>query len=314
MNPDLFAGVVTAAIVCGGLALVAFVWWLLSAYESRRIQRRLSPGDVPVSEFASDTASPVLQGIADRGKAIEGALDSEGESARLLIRAGWRSAGQRLAYYVSQALLPIALLALVAAVWFLGPEKLHKPVMGMLMTAIALMLGLLLPRMVLRRAAEARQRRIRGEVPLFIHVLVLLFESGLSLRQALASLVREGRGVLPEIGAEVEILLRQLEAGAETAEVLTRHAEALDVPDFTTVLLLMRQVERYGGEVKEPLLDTLSVIEQRRGMDLRELVNLISGRMTVVMVLCFFPALLVFVGGPAWVSVMQGLGSVAGGK
>jgi tight adherence protein C len=103
-------------------------------------------------------------------------------------------------------------------------------------------------------------------------------------------------------------VLRQVEAGAEISDVLTRTADALDVPDLTTVLSLLRQVERYGGEVKEPLLDTLQVIEDRREMELREKVNLISGKMTVVMVLFFFPALLIFVAGPAYVSLMGALG------
>ncbi len=46
-------------------------------------------------------------------------------------------------------------------------------------------------------------------------------------------------------------------------------------------------------------------------MDLRERVNLISGRMTVVMVLFFFPALIIFVAGPSWVSLIRALSGVA---
>jgi len=41
-------------------------------------------------------------------------------------------------------------------------------------------------------------------------------------------------------------------------------------------------------------------------------VNLTSGRMTVVMILFFFPALMIFVGGPAFVSIVRALRGVAG--
>ncbi len=55
------------------------------------------------------------------------------------------------------------------------------------------------------------------------------------------------------------------------------------------------------------------MIEERRSLDLRERVNVMSGRMTVVMVLFFFPALLIFVAGPAFVSVLRALGEISGG-
>jgi len=54
----------------------------------------------------------------------------------------------------------------------------------------------------------------------------------------------------------------------------------------------------------------LSVLEERRGLDMREKVNLMSGRMTVVMVLFFFPALLIFVAGPAFMSILRALADV----
>lgn len=86
----------------------------------------------------------------------------------------------------------------------------------------------------------------------------------------------------------------------------------MDVEELSTVLAVLRQVDRFGGEVREPLLEALSVLEERRSLTLREKVNLLSGRMTVVMVLFFFPALLIFVAGPAFMSIIKALGDVAG--
>ena len=84
----------------------------------------------------------------------------------------------------------------------------------------------------------------------------------------------------------------------------------LEVPELISVLSVIRQVERYGGEVREPLMEALEVLEERRSLELRERVNLLSGRMTVVMVGFFFPALMVFVAGPAFVSIIKALGDV----
>jgi tight adherence protein C len=311
MTPTLFAALVASAIVLGGAALLALIYLFWTARDSSRMQRRLMPERAQMAR-EDGLGGEILESIAERGRKIESALDSNSESGRLLIQAGWRAQGARTVYYAAQAVAPLLLAGLAFGAWMFGPEKLHRSAFLILMLAAALMLGLLLPRMVLRSVAEGRVRRIKGEIPMFIHLLVLLFEAGLSTRQAFASLVRDGRGVLPELGREFELVLRQLEAGGDSQEVLRTLAASIELDDLGSVLALLRQVDRYGGEVREPLLEALKVIEERRSLDMREMVNLMSGRMTVVMVAFFFPALLIFTGGPAFVSIIQALRSASG--
>lgn len=312
MSPLLFAALVTCALLLGLAAMAAMALLMARAYAQEKLQKRIAPDLESRDEFALDSDRPMLQKLARRGKVIEGWVDTEKESARLLVQAGWRSTESRLLWYAFQAVLPVVALLAVGGMWLFGPEKL-KSVLYMTMYIFAgAALSFLLPRWILRGIADGRRRRIKAEVPLFIHLLVLLFEAGLSSRQAFASLVREGGGVLPELGSEFDLVVRQLEAGGDTAEVLKNLSDALQVDDLTSVLGVLRQVDRYGGEVREPLLETLKVLEERRSLDMREEVNLLSGRMTVVMVMFFFPALLIFVAGPAFVSILKALGSVSG--
>jgi tight adherence protein C len=311
MSPNVFAGLVAGTIVVSMLALVAMTALLLRARGESRLRRRLAPEPGGTVEFGDRVQRPLLSSVARGGKAIEGLVDSEGESGRLLMQAGWRGGEQRLLWYVFQGVLPVIGTALVLGFWMFS-ETPNKGMLTLLFGIIAAVLSFLLPRWILRGVAGSRRQRIKNEVPLFIHLLTLLFEAGLSTRQALASMVREGAGVLPELGRELDLLLRQIEAGAETSEALKNMSDALDVDDLGTVLSVLRQVDRYGGEVREPLLEALEVIEERRSLDLRERVNLLSGRMTVVMVLFFFPALMVFVAGPAFLALIRALGDVNG--
>ena len=175
--------------------------------------------------------------------------------------------------------------------------------------SVALAIALLLPKQLLKSVAQRRCRAIRHEVPMFIHLLMLLFEAGLSTHQALQSLIREARGVLPVLNDEMQLVLRQIEAGGDTAQVLKQLGAALDVGELETVLSILRQADRYGGELREPLAEALTVMEERRVFEMREAVNRLSGRMTVVMVLCFLPALLIFVAGPPFVSIFRVLGA-----
>ncbi|TJY56707.1 type II secretion system F family protein [Sinimarinibacterium sp. CAU 1509] len=309
MSPAVFALIVSLAVLVAVIGVLAAVTLGLRARGTARIRRRLTPDDADVSDFEDVDQAPVIAAMARGGRAMEAWVDSEGESNLLLLRAGWRSGERRLMWYVFQAVLPFALFGLVLAYWLFA-EIQNKGLILILLLASAAVLSFLAPRWILRAVAAARQRRIKSEVPLLIHLLVLLFEAGLSIRQALSSLVREGGGVLPELGREVEIVIRQLDAGAETSEALKNLSDVLAVEDLTTVLATLRQVDRYGGEIREPLLEVLDVIEERRSLDLRERVNHMSGRMTVVMVLFFFPALMIFVAGPAFLSIIRALAEV----
>jgi tight adherence protein C len=309
MSPAGFALVVTAALLLAlaGIALLTLL--LLQTRGAGRMQTRLQAeaGGVVGDEFSFGSRSPLLASLARRGRRIEAWLDSGGESSRLLIQAGWRDASARLIFYAFQAAAPLLAVLIALGLWVFG--RAHG-IFLLLDTIMLVAVALLAPRWILRRTASERRRAIKNEVPLFIHLLVLLFEAGLSTRQAIASLVREGRGVLPELGREFELVLRSLEAGGDTGEVLRSLGESLEVPDLAAVLSVLRQVDRYGGEIREPLTDMMSVLEERRDLDLRETVNRMSGKMTVVMVLFFFPALLIFVAGPAFVSIIKALGEV----
>ncbi|TXH03910.1 MAG: type II secretion system F family protein [Nevskiaceae bacterium] len=312
MSPALLSGVVALAVLIGAAALFAVGALLLRSRQQSALEKRISPTAEVRDEFVAEGEKPLLQNLARRGKSIEKMVDTEGESARLLLQAGWRSSEARMLWYIFQGALPLLVCGLLLAAWFFGPQRLHGPLFALMYLFVGAALSFLIPRWVLRGAAERRLARVKNEVPLFIHLLVLLFEAGLSSRQAFASMVRDGRGVLPELGREFDLVLRQLEAGADTGEVLKNLGDMLDVGDLNTVLAVLRQVDRYGGEVREPLLETLKVLEERRTLDLREKVNLMSGRMTIVMVMFFFPALLLFVAGPAFVSIIKVLGQING--
>lgn len=312
MSPILLTTlfIVTALIVVGAIFAVGVL--ALRSREKNALEQRIAPNAHESAEFSTGGDRAVLQRLAKRGKAFEDWVDSENESARLMMQAGWRSAQARMFWYIFQGALPVAMIVGLFVFWLIGPAQLKTPFFMLLMIFAGAALSFLMPRWILRSVAESRRERIKSEVPLLIHLLVLLFEAGLSNRQAFASLVREGRGVLPELGREFEIVLRQLDAGADTGVVLKSFGDVMEVGDLTTVIGVLRQIDRYGGEVREPLLETLKILEERRTMDLRERVNILSGRMTVVMVGFFFPALLIFVAGPAFLSIIRALAQVNG--
>lgn len=313
MTAALVPAAVGLAVVFAGLGLTLMIYLLAVGGRQQRLEQRLQAGaSGGPQEPAGD--SKWLMRAADRGRSVDRLLQNEEGTSYLLDQAGWRSVRVRAAFYALQILLPLSLAVVALVFWLLFAQDADQQLLFFLLGLAAVIAGFLLPRVVLRRAASHRQERFRQETPMFINLLILLFEAGLSTRQALASLVRDTSATLPEISAELKLAVRQIEAGAELSEVLDALAQSVDVPEFTNVLGILRQIERYGGEVREPLTEALNVMEERHNFEIREQVNRIAGNMTFVMVLCFFPALLIFVAGPAVTSIIIALGNVAGGS
>lgn len=313
MSVQLYPLLMVIAVLVVFAAIAAVMYVAVNVRAERRLERRIQGDDAQTDDTFSDPrGSTILQAAARQGREIERFVDkSGGETKQLLAQAGWRHGDARMLFYALQGLAPVVLAVLVLAAYAVGVKLLHSPAHLLVALAFAIILGLLLPRVVLRRAASKRRERIRAEVPLLVNLLVMLYEAGLSTRQALASLVRDGGRVLPELGDDFETLVRQMEAGADSNEVLHAYGRSMDVDDLSGILGILRQIDRYGGEIRAPLLEALQVIEERRGLDMRERVNLISGRMTVVMVLFFFPSLLIFLAAPPLMGILHALGSLS---
>jgi tight adherence protein C len=295
---------IALAVALGVIALALVLAGTLLGRDRAHLAGRLGP-----AAHGTPAAGGVWwQRLAEGGRGMERWFDDDVGIDLLLVRAGWRDTRVRMLFYLLQIGLP--LLAILLALAVIVPRGLDLT--SVLLAVMGVIIGLLLPRWLLRGAASERQARIRSEVPLLINLLILLLEAGLSTRQALQSLVRDGAGVLPQLGGEFRLALRQIDAGGDLGDVLSSMGNVLDVPELSGVLGILRQVERYGGEVREPLQTTLAVMEERRGLDLRERVNLLAGRMTVVMVLFFFPALMLCVAGPAFSSIFRALRQVMG--
>lgn len=299
------------AVALAVLGVGIGVFFLVQGYQQQRLDRRLTGVRAVDSSFSvPGQKREWLSRMAEHGQYIDRrVLQKPEETTALLAQAGWRDIGPRATFYAIQLLLPAAVLAGGIPLWLLMREGMDG-LTAALLVLILVILAVLAPRYALRVAAKHRRERIRAEVPLFVNLLILLFEAGLSTRQALTSLVQDGAGTLPTLVEELRPVLRQIEAGADTNQLLYDMGKILEIPELESVLGILRQVERYGGEIREPLADVLATIEERRNLELREIVNVMSGKMTVVLVACFFPALMIIIVGPAFMSILAGMKSL----
>jgi len=237
---------------------------------------------------------------------------SESESAEmqlLLAQAGWGEPQHRFYYLAAAWMLPLAV-ALFAAITALTKGK---PVADALLHMLfAFAFWFVSVRHLLRWRARARQAAIRREIITWLHLMRMLFDAGLSLEHALRVLVQQAQDLMPNLAQELDATLKRIEAGQDRGDALMEMAAPLAVPELNDTVTMLKQATRYGGNLREPLIEYTKLIEQRQVSELRERVGKLSAKMTVVMVIFLFPALMIFVAGPGFIGLsnaLKGVGS-----
>ncbi|MGE0080164.1 MAG: type II secretion system F family protein [Thiohalomonadaceae bacterium] len=236
--------------------------------------------------------------------------EEDPELVKLLARAGWRRQQDQALLAGLQLVLPLATTLVTALAWFGTGGGFSLRAVSYLFAAFAL--GYLAPKYLLRYLGKRRQRLINEEVPLLAQVLKVLFDAGLGLDQALLTVSTEHADMVPVLASELRPVMRQVSRGADRSEALVQMARTQEVQDLTDLVTLLRQIDRYGGGIQQPLKNFVDLIDERRRTELHERVGKLSGSMTIVMVLFLFPALLVFLAGPGFLAIVRMLTGFGG--
>ncbi|MBP0953098.1 type II secretion system F family protein [Pseudomonas alliivorans] len=230
-------------------------------------------------------------------------LDSE--TQLLLNRIGWRRASKRSLYAACQIGVPFGLVTVVVLAQMLFFKDVSQPLVAPM---FALCIGYLLPKRVLASYAKARQKQVVVEISTFIPLLRILFESGMAVEQALRVLSGEGKDLLPVLSEEIRIILTRVDSGLELGEELRKASMLLDVDEFSDTCVILNQLIHQGGGALKSLLTLKQLIDDRRLTRLQEYISKLSAKMSVVMMLFLFPALLIVLAGPSFVALSRALG------
>ena len=249
--------------------------------------------------FEQRNAQNRLQTLLERFSSSE----SE-EMQRLLVQAGWGTQQTRFLFLAVGWLGPLAA-AVLAASYAVAQGMGFSDMLLYLVFAFALVF--IAMRRLLRWRAAQRQQAMRREVTSLLHLLRMLFDAGLSFEHTLQVIEQQGRELIPHLASELSVVLKRIQAGQDRGEALAEMAAPLDIPELNDTVGMLKQVTRYGGNIRDSLMEYTRLVEQRQISELREYVGKLSAKMTVVMVVFLFPALMIFVAGPGFVGLASAL-------
>jgi tight adherence protein C len=234
-------------------------------------------------------------------------LNLDSETRQLLDRLGWRRSRQRALFAACQVGVP--LLALGFGLLLEQTVYADSPNAWLVVPLCALGIGYLLPKRLLALAAARRQQQIAREVSTFIPLLRILFESGLAVEQGLRVLSQESRLLLPVLSEELRLILQRVDSGLALAPELEKTAQLLAVDEFSDTCVILQQLLTQGGGAMKSLLALKQLLDDRRLTRMQERVSKMSGKMSMVMMVFLFPALLIVLAGPGFTALAKALGS-----
>jgi len=293
-------------LLISALCLLGASLLLLSALlqqhrRARQVARRLdgkAPGDHRFSQW-------LLQALGN-SRFGQQSIKLDSETQTLLNRLGWRSVRQRSLFAALQVGVPLVALAACLLIQGLFYPDVQN---HWLAPTCAAGIGYLLPKRLLAAAAQHRQKQLAVETATFIALLRILFESGMAVEQSLRVLSQEGKQLLPVLTRELRLVLARVDSGLELGEELNKATQLLAVEEFTDTCVILQQLIHQGGGAMKSLLALKQLFDDRRQTRLQEYISKMSAKMSVVMMLFLFPALLIVLAGPGFTALARAFAS-----
>jgi tight adherence protein C len=312
VNLDWMALTITAGFLVALTAAAGSVSSILGTEQgaARRLRRRLAPSpDLPelarqderVAQLVARGLSPLARIAAPMGEA------GTSELASKLLRAGYRAPSAVQIFLALKVILAGACAGVTLLVDALGPEPLPSaPAWAVGLATI----GMFLPNVWLDRRVAERQRAIEQGLPDVLDLLVTCVEAGLGLDIAIQRVAREIALARPELAEELTLAFLEVKAGARRSDALRHLAERTGVQDVKTLVATLNQTELFGTSVATALRVQSEGVRTRRMQSAESRAATLSVKMTFPLVICFLPAFVVVVLGPAIVNIAQVLRSL----
>jgi len=213
-----------------------------------------------------------------------------------LIQAGYRSP-QHVTIYRGLRVL-FAALGFLSVFLFTG---FNSPLLLVGMAAF----GFFLPRFMLKKKLEERQRRIRLGLPDGLDLTVICVEAGLSLDQAMMRVGQDLSTAHPELSAEFHLFDLETRAGKPRVEALRNLADRTGVDDIRSLVSTLIQTDRFGTSVAQALRVHSDSLRTERRQRAEEQAAKTTVKMIIPLVLFVMPSLIFVTVGPAVIQLLH---------
>jgi tight adherence protein C len=315
VTPFAFVSAETLAPIFVFVAIVAGVFWLLSALSKRnsqaedRLDRIGRPKSLMELELSQAESRQRFSGLKDAfsslGASMQPQSDLEKSSLRVkLANAGFRSETAPTVYLglrlvcLAGCLVPAVIVCLavygftLSAFWKIG---------------LAACIGFYLPQIGLMLLINDRKQQIFLTLPDALDLLVVCVESGLGLDAAMRKVTDEMKDHAKVICEELALANLQLQMGRPRREVLHDLGVRTGVDDVKSLAAILIQADRFGASIAQALRVQSDSMRTRRRQIAEEAAAKTAVKLIFPLVLFIFPAIFVVLVGPAAIQIQKNL-------
>ena len=167
------------------------------------------------------------------------------------------------------------------------------------------LIGLQIPRFMLRFAAGKRKNEIRFNLPDTLDFMVICVEAGLALDATLVRVSEEMRRMAPDISHELSRVTRDLNAGIPRIEAFQNLGARAGVEELKSLCALIIQSDKLGTSIGTTLRIYADDLRVKRRQRAEELAAKASIKMSIPLVFFIFPALFIVLVGSAVINMIQ---------
>lgn len=166
-------------------------------------------------------------------------------------------------------------------------------------------LGAYLPRFWLMKRIAARQKAIWRSLPDAFDLITASVEAGLGVDAAFSRVIEKVEGPFAE---ELMRTMREISMGRARREAFTDMAERTGVDELRSLINAVVQAEAMGISIGSVIRVQTGVIRTKRRQRAEEQAFKAPVKMVFPLVFFIFPAIMIVIGGPAVIQLMEGFG------
>jgi len=221
-----------------------------------------------------------------------------------LMRVGYLSSAAPAVY--TGIKISLLVIGLGAMTFFLAPLKISASTKFILIILGASVLSFI-PNVAVAMKLKKRHHEIRRHLPAAMDLLEICVSSGIGLDMAWSIVSDEIKQVSPILADAMSLTNFEINLGASRTEAMHHMADRTGAEELSSFAAILIQSERFGTSIADVLKVYADSVREQIRSQAEELAEKMAVKLIFPMVLFMFPAILIVLAGPAFISLSKTL-------
>ena len=155
---------------------------------------------------------------------------------------------------------------------------------------------------MIEKPLKKREEKLNKEAYYYFEVLTLALESGRNLENAIKMACKY---IDSEISDEFKQTLKEVNFGKSLTEALAVMGYRIPSLTINNIILNMEQSNLFGNSIIDTMYNQLDFLKDKQIMEIKEKINKIPNKISIISVLIFVPLILLIILGPILIDMIS---------